>query len=389
MNIKRKITSSKLCIIFVFGLCGYLKLAKKGNFNTSMYAATEVPFRLLSKLQTVKWMGSKINTPHCYSESQSNKTTSSYSKDDLKEWLKMKEKKYAEVNKYIRKVCRKYHEPERMMHLRSTFMLDTKHKLSSCLHKKVGSTTWMYHFFNLLPNETKQEITKQYGKSLGWRMYDVIPKYYEISHRDIPQHKSLLTPKMFDIMLTKQFKKFVKNKKIFLFSFIRHPFERLVSAYKDKVLGNGGIFIKNIGYTKWYRTNHSFPSFIDLVLQQYKSSQCTSRYKRECLDINEHWRPLSSKCSFCDIPYDVVGRLETFNEDVKYIILKNKLSDKLPIEKIDTLKNKSKRGDTKNVTLEYFSQLTKTQKADLYKMYRMDFEILNYDHEIYIQNKNI
>ena len=215
----------------------------------------------------------------------------------------------------------------------------------------------------MLPSDERQELNKEFGKSLAWHTHEIFPKYYEISHSIIPEHKSLLTPKMFDIMLARQFKKFVKSNKIFTFSFVRHPFERLVSAYKDMVIGNGGMFMKSIGYLKWFKISHSFSDFVDLVIQEYNRSQCTSLYKRECLNINEHWRSLSSKCSFCDITYDVVGKMEDFSEDVRYIILKNNLSDKIAIEKLDVLRHKSKF-DTKNITQEYISQLKKSQITD-------------------------
>ena len=36
------------------------------------------------------------------------------------------------------------------------------------------------------------------------------------------------------------------------------------------------------------------------------------------------------------------------------------------------------------MTKEYFSKLNKKQKEALYHMYRMDFELFNYDPNIYI-----
>ena len=46
-------------------------------------------------------------------------------------------------------------------------------------------------------------------------------------------------------------KKFIKQSTITSFSFVRNPFERLVSAYKNKVLNNDGKYMKDLGYENW------------------------------------------------------------------------------------------------------------------------------------------
>ena len=72
-------------------------------------------------------------------------------------------------------------------------------------------------------------------------------------------------------MQTINVKKYIKSSKITAFSLVRHPFERLVSAYKNKVLHDNGKYIRGLGYENWYKTGHSFANFVDLVLKEYEN----------------------------------------------------------------------------------------------------------------------
>ena len=100
--------------------------------------------------------------------------------------------------------------------------------------------------------------------------------------------------------------------------------------------------------------------------------------------INQHWRPYLSKCSYCDVNYDVIGRLESWNDDLDYIILKRGLENVLPLQKAKNSHYHPTKQNTSKMTKEYFSMLSKKQKEDLYHMFRIDFELFNYDPEIYL-----
>ena len=106
------------------------------------------------------------------------------------------------------------------------------------------------------------------------------------------------------------------------------------------------------------RIKRVFPSFVDLVLSEYAKS---NNFKLRT--INVHWAPMNMKYQYCDVTYDVIGRMETFVDFLKYIMIKNKLEH----------------------TLKYFSKLRKSQIRSLYKMYRMDFELFGYNAEEYLK----
>ena len=104
-------------------------------------------------------------------------------------------------------------------------------------------------------------------------------------------------------------------------------FCRLASAYEDKVLNNG------TGQKKLHRTLHNFSAFVDYVLDGYKKSVCYQKFNTPC-SINVHWRPYNARCLYCDIDYNVIGRMETFDEDVRYIFLKANLTEMLNISEL-------------------------------------------------------
>lgn len=102
-----------------------------------------------------------------------------------------------------------------------------------------------------------------------------------------------------------------------------------MSAYLNKVIEKPenlfvAMFCKKP--ENCYMNNASFSDFVDFILNQYQESDCYKHYNRSCNHVNEHWRPFNARCSYCDITYNVIGRVETFDEDLRYILLKQNLT---------------------------------------------------------------
>ena len=92
--------------------------------------------------------------------------------------------------------------------------------------------------------------------------------------------------------------------------------------------------------------------------------------------MNSHWRPFAFKCYYCDINCDVIGRMETWNDDLNYIIRKRR-EQVFPLQKANSSHLHASRHNTKEMTKEYFNNLSQKQKEDLYHMFRLDFEMSN------------
>ena len=104
-------------------------------------------------------------------------------------------------------------------------------------------------------------------------------------------------------------------------------------------------------------------------------------------------------CDYCDIRYDIIGRVENLENDLKYIAFYNNFSSDLKSLKGDLHIHPSgtKRFEkpTKNIsrktyakgkiekTKSYFMLLNTTQIDNLYRMYQIDFEIFDYAAEQY------
>lgn len=106
----------------------------------------------------------------------------------------------------------------------------------------------------------------------------------------------------------------------FKVSFVRHPFVRLVSSYQDKAIhmnysGWRQQCLKFTSKTPLKRNNlPNFDQFVDFVLEKFHKN----------LHIDVHLMPFWNQCDFCQIDYDVIGKVETSTEDTEYIFNKVK-----------------------------------------------------------------
>ena len=76
--------------------------------------------------------------------------------------------------------------------------------------------------------------------------------------------------------------------------------------------------------------------------------------------------------------------METWNEDLYYIIQKVGLQKVFPFNKANTSHINAGKLNTIEKTGEYFDKLSQKQKEDLYHMFQLDFEMFNYDPKIYL-----
>ena len=116
----------------------------------------------------------------------------------------------------------------------------------------------------------------------------------------------------------------------------------------------GGMYTKHV--------NISFEIFTKLILDETeKKCQQIQNCKSDL-----HWRPFISQCAYCHAPYTIIGRLETADEDQKYIghmanvtiRKKGNMANKFKVYLFIYLEcNKSSGGSTANLSRKYFSEI--------------------------------
>ena len=159
------------------------------------------------------------------------------------------------------------------------------------------------------------------------------------------------------------------------FTFVRHPFERLVSAYNNKLVEANTFYRMSVGRTiieryrkepseRSLRTGHDvlFPEFVQYVIDEWRTGQL--------MDV--HWRPMVDLCTPCHVHYDVVGKFETLKEDADFVLNSVNQTRVRGFPRFHPAVSKS------SAKL-YVDQLTAQQlNAILFHVYKYDFELFDY-----------
>ncbi|GLD61333.1 carbohydrate sulfotransferase 11-like protein [Lates japonicus] len=169
------------------------------------------------------------------------------------------------------------------------------------------------------------------------------------------------------------------------FVFVREPFERLVSAYRNKFTRSyNTAFHKRYG-TKIVRRHRPDPqpealergndvSFEEFVY--YLVDPATQREE----PFNEHWERVHSLCHPCLIHYDVVGKYETLEQDSRYVLQLAGVEDQVSFP----ASSKSTR-TTGDMAAQFFHNISPFYQKKLYNLYRMDFLLFNYSIPAYLK----
>lgn len=185
---------------------------------------------------------------------------------------------------------------------------------------------------------------------------------------------------------------------------VRHPFERLVSAFRDK-LENTNIGKENgvdHFYQKYgrkivakYRPAGEGPPKIrysqdmdDPSIPAPKGIEPTfSEFVKYLIDTDltlysdDHWMPYYLHCSACLVDYDVIAKFETLDRDQNYIVRKSKLENRIT----PSWKHLTKGKKTSDTVRKYFATVTLSDAMKLYHKYRLDFELYDYTVDEYLE----
>jgi dermatan 4-sulfotransferase 1 len=141
----------------------------------------------------------------------------------------------------------------------------------------------------------------------------------------------------------------LRGRAYFRFAFFRDPIDRLMSAYRDKIIADPTYKDKFNSYiiSRYRQSNHSFlPSneappnsrkssvqiSIDSSPESFAATSSTSdatfaEFVQYILDqrsmgaiLDRHWRPQYELCNPCVVNYDFIGHQETLHPDAEYVL---------------------------------------------------------------------
>uniref|UniRef100_A0A8C5WDI1 Carbohydrate sulfotransferase n=1 Tax=Leptobrachium leishanense TaxID=445787 RepID=A0A8C5WDI1_9ANUR len=167
------------------------------------------------------------------------------------------------------------------------------------------------------------------------------------------------------------------------FVFVRDPFERLVSAYRNKFTRTyNTAFHKRYG-TKIIERHRRDPSpealerGDDVTFEEFVYYLVDARTQRE-EPFNEHWERAHSLCHPCIVHYDVVGKYETLEEDTQYVLQLIGVGDSIKFPS-----SKAPR-TTGGMAAEFFKGVNHFYQRRLFNLYKMDFLLFNYSVPHYL-----
>ncbi|XP_028855410.1 carbohydrate sulfotransferase 11-like [Denticeps clupeoides] len=263
----------------------------------------------------------------------------------------------------LEEACRSYTRkrrvliPEDLKHM----IVDDQHGLLYCYVPKVACTNW------------KRVLMVLTGESGGVRDPLQIPA----NEAHIPGNLRTLS-EYSTSEINHRLRRYLK------FLFVREPFERLVSAYRNKFTRSyNTAFHKRYG-TKIIRRHRPDPSpealergddvsFSEFV--HYLVDPSTQREE----PFNEHWERVHSLCHPCLIHYDVVGKYETLAEDSGYVLKLAGVDGEVSFPASG--KSTHTTGD---MAATFFRDISPTYQKRLYNLYRMDFLLFNYSMPEYL-----
>jgi hypothetical protein len=146
----------------------------------------------------------------------------------------------------------------------------------------------------------------------------------------------------------------------FVFTFVRNPYARVLSAYLDKAVG-----FRDPNVWVHFAARHglgqddepSFGEFLNLI-----AAESPER-------MDPHWRPQTYATGIGVVPYDFVGALETFEEDLRFVI-RRVFGHQMPIDAFMG----HKTGAAQQIAKYY----GRAEKALVQRIYEIDFAELGY-----------
>ncbi|KAM3864645.1 carbohydrate sulfotransferase 12-like [Diretmus argenteus] len=166
------------------------------------------------------------------------------------------------------------------------------------------------------------------------------------------------------------------------FLFVRDPFVRLISAFRNKFARPNEDFYRQFGSVMLSRYGNvsggvpetaaeAFAAGIKPTFQQFMTYLLDPETEKEAA-FNEHWRQVYRLCHPCQVQYDFIGRLETLETDSEQLLRI------LGVDHLLRFPTGARNRTAASWERDWFTQIPMAMRRELYKLYEPDFELFGY-----------
>lgn len=241
--------------------------------------------------------------------------------------------------------------------------VDDDHRLLYCAVPKVACTNW------------KRVLLTLSGKVKSAKIQNLVDNDF---HRQLAKTylRRLDSYTLRDIQL--------RLNSYYKFMFVREPFERLLSAYRNKLASAEDEEFRRLYGRDIIRRYRKRPSVTSLQRGHDVTFEEFVRYllglKTARLETFEpHWRPYHQLCHPCHVDYDFIGKYETLDEEVDFVL------HRLGISHIVSFPTKthSRSRTSKELVAEQFANISRSDIRRLWEIYSVDFNLFDYEYPEY------
>ena len=233
------------------------------------------------------------------------------------------------------------------------------------------------------------------GQLVGLDIYILLPKVTRKKH-DF-KHPNLVGREVAPVLpysIVQEMMEMPGSKRLMI---VRHPFDRLVSAFRDKLERKNGMYYNLYGKTivekyrgaalkkfgeEFFSAENNFgalynlggartkelPSWWEFVQWILANGDHPERY-------DEHWKPMSLFCSVCTVPYNFILHFENLEREEQLLV------DLWNVSGIVSSRweNRNDRGLAKKEIRDgYLGLLDRKEVDQLYELYKDDFLLFGY-----------
>ena len=173
------------------------------------------------------------------------------------------------------------------------------------------------------------------------------------------------------------------------YTIVRHPLERLLSAYIDKIKGPVLKVIHPVNYFERLK-QEIFKKYCHNEFEVWKQSNRSESYisfttflkwitNENITTINEHFMPQYYNCEPCRMDYHFYGNFKNFSKDAAQILEQFSPS----LELLQTSYHPPGK-TTSDIMTDYYSQVSKQLKQSLYFKFSIEFDFY---HSLYPSEK--